>query len=258
VSAAIVVTGVAKTFGSIRGGATAALGPIDLSIDRGQVVTLLGPSGSGKTTLLRLIAGLEQPTDGTISVEGSTPDAARRAKRIGLVPQSPTLLPWRTVGANARLLRDVNTRANRSDQPDPADLLDEVGLAAFADAYPHELSGGMQQRVALVRAFAVAPSVLLLDEPFAALDEISRTDARHLLATMCEHHSTTVVFVTHSIAEAVYLSERVIVLTPRPGRVVAEEAVSFARPRLPAIEDTPEFFAVETELRAALRESADR
>ena len=239
---------VSKSFGSLE-----ALAPLDLSVAEGETVTLLGPSGCGKTTLLRMIAGLERPTSGDIVVNGMSPDEARRLKQIGFVPQSPALLPWRTVEANARLLLDINRRA--SPAPPTAsvdDLLDEVGLGDFLDAYPHELSGGMQQRVGLVRAFAIDAPILLMDEPFAALDEMTRTDMRHLLGRLCEPLGTTVLFVTHSIPEATFLSDRVAVMSPRPGGITEDIAIDLPRPRLPELEDTEQFFHTTTRLRAAL------
>ena len=191
VSARIEVRSVAKSFGTLD-----ALAPVDLDVGDGETVTLLGPSGCGKTTLLRLIAGLEQPSSGEIVVNGMSPTDARRHKQIGFVPQSPALLPWRTVEANARLLLDINRRASpATPSASVGDLLDEVGLGDFRDAYPHELSGGMQQRVGLVRAFAIDAPILLMDEPFAALDEMTRTDMRHLLGRLCEPLGTTVLFV---------------------------------------------------------------
>ena len=242
-----------KTFGG-----TAALAPVDLSVAPGEVVTLLGPSGCGKTTLLRLLAGLEPPTGGEVTIDGREPDVARAAKRLAFVPQAPALLPWRTVDANARVLRDLRPSHNPANLPDPAALIDQVGLADFADAYPHELSGGMQQRVALVRAFALGAPYLLMDEPFAALDEITRADMRHLLAELCEPVGATVVFVTHSIAEAVFLSDRVVVLSPRPGRVVGTVSIDLERPRRPETEDEPAFFEHERELRRLLHTGAGR
>jgi NitT/TauT family transport system ATP-binding protein len=257
VSATIEVTGVTKSFGAL-----AALSSIDLHVGSGEIVTVLGPSGSGKTTLLRIIGGLDEPTTGTVTVDGTSPHAARRAKRIGFVPQSPALLPWRSVGANARLLLDLNRRPRSgtpaTGRPDVTELLAEVGLDGFVDAYPHELSGGMQQRVALVRAMALGAPLLLMDEPFAALDEITRADMRHLLARLCEQLATTVLFVTHSIAESVFLSDRVVVLSSRPGRIVGIEPISLPRPRHPELEDDPAFFAVETRLRGLLHEGAGR
>jgi NitT/TauT family transport system ATP-binding protein len=247
----VVLRGVSKAFG-----ATEALAPIDLRIRPGEVVTLLGPSGCGKTTLLRIVAGLETVDRGTVTIDGSSPQAARQHKRIGFVPQSPALLPWRTVEANARLLRDVNRDANGPSMPDPVALLDQVGLADFRDARPHELSGGMQQRVALVRAFALGAPYLLMDEPFAALDEITRAEMRHLLAELCEPLNTAVLFVTHSLAEAVFLSDRVVVLSARPGRVVGSEVVALPHPRRPELEDDPAFFATETQLRHLLHAGA--
>ena len=250
----IEIAGVTKSFRTVQ-----ALDPIDLTVEPGEVVTVLGPSGSGKTTLLRLVGGLDEPTSGTVAVGAASPHDARAAKRIGFVPQSPALLPWRTVGANARLLLDVNRRAGQvANGADPVELLAEVGLADFADAYPHELSGGMQQRVAIVRAMALGAPLLLMDEPFAALDEITRADMRHLLARLCEQVATTVLFVTHSIAEAVFLSDRVVVLSSRPGRIVGAEDVDLPRPRQPELEDDPAFFAIETRLRAHLHTGAGR
>ncbi len=249
----IKVRQVSKDFGSIG-----ALATIDLDIAPGSVVTLLGPSGCGKTTLLRLVAGLEQPTGGRITIDARAPAHARRAKRIGFVPQAPALLPWRTVHANARVLRDLRPRANPTNLPDPAALLDHVGLTDFADAYPHELSGGMQQRVALVRAFALGAPYLLMDEPFAALDEITRADMRHLLAELREPVNTTVLFVTHSIAESVFLSDRVVVLSPRPGRIVGTVDIDLAHPRTPDTEDDPAFFEYERLLRQMLHTGVGR
>jgi NitT/TauT family transport system ATP-binding protein len=253
VSAAIELRGVTKRFG-----ATEALAEIDLEVAAGEIVTVLGPSGSGKTTLLRIVAGLEEPTSGEVTVDGAAPHRARQHKRIGFVPQSPALFPWRTVAENARLLLDVNRRQGDARGPTTTELLDHVGLTPFADAYPHELSGGMQQRVALVRAVALGAPLLLMDEPFAALDEITRTDMRHLLTRLCEPLATTVLFVTHSIPESVFLSDRVVVLSSRPGRVVGVEPVDLPRPRHPELEDAPEFFAVETKLRSLLHAGSGR
>jgi NitT/TauT family transport system ATP-binding protein len=253
VSAAIELRGVSKRFGT-----TEALAPIDLEVAASEIVTVLGPSGSGKTTLLRIVGGLEAPTSGRVIVDGASPHRARQDKRIGFVPQSPALFPWRTVAQNARLLLDVNRRRSEPRGPTPTELLDHVGLTPFADAYPHELSGGMQQRVALVRAVALGAPLLLMDEPFAALDEITRTDMRHLLTRLCEPLATTVLFVTHSIPESVFLSDRVVVLSSRPGRIVGVEPIDLPRPRHPELEDAPEFFAVETKLRSLLHEGAGR
>jgi NitT/TauT family transport system ATP-binding protein len=249
----VFLRGVAKKFGDLE-----ALAPVDLEVAPGEIVTVLGPSGCGKTTLLRIVGGLEPPSAGTVQVSGANPAAARGHKRIAMVPQTPALLPWRTVEANARLLLDVNRRRNPRDAPDPRELLRDVGLGDFLEAYPRELSGGMQQRVALVRAFALGAPILLLDEPFAALDEITRTDMRHLLAQLCERVDTTVLFVTHSLPESVFLSDRVVVLSNRPGAIVGIEAVTLPRPRRPELEDDPAFFAVETRLRQLLHQGVRR
>ena len=248
VSPRIEVRGVSKAFGALE-----ALAPVTFEVAAGETVTLLGPSGCGKTTLLRLIAGLETATTGDIVVNGMPPSEARRRKQIGFVPQSPALLPWRTVEANARLLLDINRSASPSaPSASVDDLLREVGLADFHDAYPHELSGGMQQRVGLVRAFALDAPILLMDEPFAALDEMTRTDMRHLLGRLCEPLGTTVVFVTHSIAEATFLSDRVAIMSPRPGRIIDEIVVDLPRPRRPDLEDDDDFFHTTTRLRSSL------
>ena len=250
----IELRGASKSFGSLD-----ALAPVSLEVGAGETVTLLGPSGCGTTTLRRLIAGGESPRAGPVVVTGTPPRAARRHKQIGFIPQSPALLPWRSVEANARLLLDVN-RANSPATPSASvsDLLEEVGLGDFRDAYPHELSGGMQQRVGLVRAFALDAPILLMDEPFAALDEMTRTDMRHLLGRLCEPLGTTVVFVTHSIPEATFLSDRVAVMSSRPGRVTEDITIDLAHPRLPDLEDTEDFFHVTTRLRAALSDGMDR
>jgi NitT/TauT family transport system ATP-binding protein len=256
------LTDVSKEFGDLR-----AVAPVTMSVDDGEIVTLLGPSGCGKTTLLRMIGGLEPPTSGAISIEGGSPAAARRRKRIGFVPQSPALLPWRTVRQNARLLLDINRRAGAGERSGVRtgvrtgvsvdELIEEVGLSDFTGAFPHELSGGMQQRVGLVRAFALDAPILLMDEPFASLDEMTREDMRHLLVRLCEPLGTTVVFVTHSIAEAAFLSDRVVVMSARPGSIKAIVDVPFAHPRAAALESTDDFFHLTTVLRDALRANDD-
>ena len=240
---------------AVRGGTVHALSDVRLTIDDGEFVTLLGPSGCGKSTLLRLLAGLARPDGGAVRVLGGAPEAARDGKLVALAPQTPALLPWRTVRANARLLTRVNRHsdgARRLDDDAIDELLAEVGLADFAAAYPHELSGGMQQRVALVRAFSLGAPLLLMDEPFAALDEILRAEMRYLLLRLWQQHRATVVFVTHSIAEAVLLSDRVVVMAPRPGRVAAVETISLGRPRTPDTEDEPAFAAHVSRLRHLL------
>jgi NitT/TauT family transport system ATP-binding protein len=243
---------VSKSFGNVH-----ALTEIDLAIQPGEFFTLLGPSGSGKTTLLRIIAGLEAASSGEVVIEEGTPAAARAAKRFGWVPQSPALLPWRTVTKNVTLLTEVNKRAGNGHPVDAEALVRQVGLAGFENSLPHQLSGGMQQRVALVRAFALGAPILLMDEPFAALDEITRFEMRHVLLDLWQNSGTAVVFVTHSLDEAAYLSDRVAVLSARPGRISAIHEVTAARPRTAEFEDTPEFFAIVTALRESLRRAME-
>ncbi len=238
------VRGVHKVFRR-RGQIVEALRAVDLDIGRGEFVSLLGPSGCGKSTLLRVIGGLGQPDGGVVEIGGLSPADARQAKQYGLVPQTPALVPWATVERNVRFLSSLD--AGRKGRPSPLtdaevdDLIDTVGLGAFRTSYPHELSGGMQQRVSLVRGFALGAPILLMDEPFAALDEITRADMRYLLLELWQRTGTTVVFVTHSITEAVILSDRVVVMAARPGRIAAVEPITLARPRVPEMEDAAEY-----------------
>jgi NitT/TauT family transport system ATP-binding protein len=243
----IVVRDLTKVYGDLP-----VIDPLTLDVEAGSFVSIIGPSGCGKTTLMRIVAGLEPASAGHVQLDGTTPAEARSHKRVAMVPQQPGLLPWRTVRSNAHLLLDVNTKANPGDATDPLALLDEVGLGEFLDAYPHELSGGMQQRVALVRALALHAPLLVMDEPFAALDEITRAEMRVLLARLVEGRGATVLFITHSIAEAVALSDRVLVSSSRPSRMVADIAVDLPRPRAADVEDDPRFVALCAQVRHAL------
>jgi NitT/TauT family transport system ATP-binding protein len=246
-----------------------ALADVSLSVAAGEFVSVIGPSGCGKSTLLRVVGGLITPDAGKISIGGTTADEARAAKRFGFVPQTPALLPWRSVAENVTLLRDVGRRwwpsrrdprtANPDDgNRDPMALLEQVGLAPFARSLPKELSGGMQQRVSLVRAFALGAPILLMDEPFAALDEITRDAMRYQLLEVWGQTKTTVVFVTHSITEAVVLSDRVCTMAARPGRVASVEQITLARPRTEDMEDSDEFASCAHRVRTSLRASWER
>jgi len=243
----IVLRDLTKAFGELP-----VVDPLSLDIAAGEFVSIIGPSGCGKTTLVRVIAGLEPATSGEVQVDDAPAVEARAHKRVAMVPQQPGLLPWRTVRANARLLLDVNRTANPTDAVAPEALLHEVGLAGFLDTYPHELSGGMQQRVALVRALALHAPLLVMDEPFAALDEITRAEMRVMLNRLVEGKGVTVLFVTHSISEAVALSDRVLVTSPRPANVVADIAIDLPRPRVADVEDDPRFVELCAEVRHSL------
>jgi NitT/TauT family transport system ATP-binding protein len=222
--------GVSMVFGS-QDGAVHALQDVDLRIRPRELVSLIGPSGCGKSTLLRLIGDLLQPTAGTIAVNGKTPRRARLEREYGIVFQQPVLYDWRTVRENVQLPLEVMKVSKPERRERVERLLGLVGLTEFGDRYPWELSGGMQQRVSIARALSFRPSVLLMDEPFGALDEMTRERLNRELLQIWAETGTTLVFVTHSIAEAVFLSDRIAVFTPRPGRIAEIIDVDLPRPR---------------------------
>jgi NitT/TauT family transport system ATP-binding protein len=233
---------------------TVAVQDVSLAVAEGEFISLIGPSGCGKSTLLRLIADLEQPTSGTIEVRGKPAPEARKAQDYGIAFQQAGLLDWRTVRENIELPLQLHkvgksARRTRSDE-----LLKTIGLAEFADHRPTELSGGMQQRVAIARALAPKPKLLLMDEPFGALDEMTRERMQTELLRIAEETGAAVVFVTHSISEAVYLSNRVVVMSPRPGRVTEIIDIPASLRTLPDTRESPEFFTAITGVREALRE----
>jgi NitT/TauT family transport system ATP-binding protein len=250
--------GLAKAFHN-NGRNFTALADVSLTVAAGEFVAVIGPSGCGKTTLLRTIGGLLAPTSGSVRIAGSSPTVAGRAKQVGYVFQDASLLPWRTVLENVRLPLEVNRRRNSSTHLRPERLLELMRLEEFRDYYPRQLSGGMQQRVALARTLVFDPSLLLMDEPFGALDEITREAMRYELLRIWQSPLTnggsrkTVVFVTHSIAEAVLLADRVAVLTDAPGRVKAVVEIDLPRPRTEATESSEEFQRYAAGLRALLR-----
>jgi NitT/TauT family transport system ATP-binding protein len=240
-----------------------ALSGIDLTVGRDEFVSIIGPSGCGKSTLLRIVGGLQTPTSGRVVIDGRPPRDLQRDKQLGFVFQDPSLLPWRNVVENVRLPLQVNRQGRqqgtrKQEQMTADSLVDAVGLGEFQRYYPHQLSGGMQQRVALARALVTAPSVLLMDEPFGALDEITRTAMRYELMRVWRSAAgdsgCTVIFVTHSIAEAVLLSDRVVVMTPQPGRIAATLDIDLPRPRTEDIETDPAFVEYTHHLRSLLRE----
>ena len=217
---AVQARGLGRVFGARKGRDVVALDDIDLDIAPGEFVSLIGPSGCGKSTLLRIVADLDAPTSGSLSVFGKPAQRARLDQDYGIAFQQAGLLPWRSVAANVGLPLEVHGAGKRERDARVAELLDMVGLTDFARSYPDQLSGGMQQRVAIARALAESPRLLLMDEPFGALDEITRERMQAELVRICGESGAAVLFVTHSIPEAVFLSDRVVVMTPRPGRIV--------------------------------------
>ncbi len=234
--------------------AVTALGPLDLDVARGEFVALLGPSGCGKSTALRLMAGLTAPSSGTVDVTHQADEVGGRHP-IGFVFQEPTLMPWASVRDNVRLpLRLAHVPASETDDR-VSNALAQVGLAEFADAYPRELSGGMKMRVSLARALVTDPDILLMDEPFAALDEITRFRLNNDLLALWRTLGKTIIFVTHSVFESVYLSQRVIVMTARPGRISREFRIETREPRGEDFRTSAEYAAYCREVTGALAPS---
>ncbi|MEJ0011936.1 MAG: ABC transporter ATP-binding protein [Bauldia sp.] len=234
-------------------GPVVALSDINLNIGRGEFVSLIGPSGCGKTTLLRVIADLEKPTGGAIRVNGVTPEQAREARAYGYVFQAAALYPWRTIARNVALPLEIMGLDRAERERRVAANLAMVNLEGFERKYPWQLSGGMQQRVSIARALAVEPDLLLMDEPFGALDEIVRDHLNEQLLQLWAKTDKTVVFVTHSIPEAVFLSTKIVVMTPRPGKVYDIIDSDLPRQRTLDIRETPEFLKIAHRVRAGLR-----
>ena len=230
-----------------------ALSNIDLSIKRGEFVSLIGPSGCGKTTLMRVIADLEHQTEGAITVNGVSPQEARLARAYGYVFQAPALFAWRNVLRNVTLPLEIMGMAREERLRRAAKYLEMVGLNGFERKFPWQLSGGMQQRVSIARALSFEPQMLLMDEPFGALDEITRDHLNEHLIRLWEQTRKTVVFVTHSISEAVFLSTKIVVMSPRPGRIMEVIESNLPAKRTLDIRETPDFLAVALRVREALR-----
>jgi NitT/TauT family transport system ATP-binding protein len=251
---AVRVRSLSRVFPGRKGRDVKALDEIDLDIAEGEFVSLIGPSGCGKSTLLRIVADLDTPTAGTLTVFGKSAHQARIDQDYGIAFQQAGLLPWRTVAANIGLPLEIHGLGKSARADRVAELLAMVGLEEFARSYPDELSGGMQQRVAIARALAESPRLLLMDEPFGALDEITRERMQAELVRICGETGAAVLFVTHSIPEAVFLSDRVVVMTPRPGRIVdiVDSTPAGGRGRDDEFRDAEEFFHTVARVREHL------
>jgi NitT/TauT family transport system ATP-binding protein len=243
----LTLSNVSKRYGS----SPPVLDRIDLVIDKGEFVSLIGPSGCGKSTLLKLISGLTNPGSGSILVDGQTPVQAR--KTVSYIFQDATLLPWRTVSRNVGLGLELEHVSRETRKQKVESLIDLVGLSHVARAYPRQLSGGMKMRVSVARALATTPRLLLMDEPFGALDEMTRDRLNEELLRLRAEQNWTAVFVTHSFAEAVFLSTRIIVLAPSPGRIAQEITIPLPFPRTSATRECPQFESLVTEVSRALR-----
>ncbi|MEP6842027.1 MAG: ABC transporter ATP-binding protein [Pseudolysinimonas sp.] len=255
---AVSVTGVSKEFAAAKGSGVTALDDVSVDVAAGEFVSLIGPSGCGKSTLLRLIADLDSPTAGTVSVFGKTAQQARLDQDYGIAFQQAGLLPWRTVRENIELPLQLHGTGKAARRARAQELIDLVGLGEFGDRYPDQLSGGMQQRVAIARSLAESPRLLLMDEPFGALDEMTRERMQTELARLRAETGAAVVFVTHSIPEAVYLSDRVVVMSPRPGRIlqILDMKLGGAQERTEALREDAHFFERVSAVREALHGDA--
>jgi NitT/TauT family transport system ATP-binding protein len=247
------LTDVGRVFARRDGSVMTALEGIGLDIRLGEFVSLIGPSGCGKSTLLRIIGDLIKPSSGAVVVNGKPAERARRDRDYGMVFQAPVLFDWRTVEDNVKLPLEIQGVDAATRRAKAAQMLDLVELEDFIHHYPWQLSGGMQQRVAIARALAFEPSILLMDEPFGALDEMTRERMNSEVQRIWERTGTTIVFVTHSIPEAVFMSSRVVVMSPRPGRIVKVIDVDLARPRDEETRESERYFELVTEVREALR-----
>ncbi|MEL6167382.1 MAG: ABC transporter ATP-binding protein [Pseudomonadota bacterium] len=251
-SSVVEARGLGLTF-QTADGPVHALKDVNLTIPSGSFVSFIGPSGCGKTTLLRAIAALEHPTDGSLSVNGVSPDAARRARAYGYVFQAAGLYPWRSIAGNVRLPLEIMGYPKSEMNARVGKVLDLVELSGFANKYPWQLSGGMQQRASIARALAFDADILLMDEPFGALDEIVRDRLNDELLGLWRRTGKTICFVTHSIPEAVYLSTKIVVMSPRPGRITEVIDSPLANERPLDIRDTPEFIEVAHRVREGLK-----
>lgn len=235
------------------GGRVHAVDRVTMRVDAGEFVALVGPSGSGKTTLVRLAAGLLVPDEGTVELDGASPAAYRRRRSIGYVSQRPALLPWRTAAGNARLPIELGHRKRRPDFEAALERIFRLlRIDEYRDLYPHELSGGIAQRVAVARALLCDSPVVLMDEPFSALDAINRERLWHDITELFLHEEATGMLVTHHITEAVAMADRVLVLSPRPAKIVGQVEVHARKPRAPDFHRTPEARRAEAEIRAIL------
>ena len=252
----IEIRNVTKVFGN-TGGGLVALQNVSLGIAPGEFVSLIGPSGCGKSTLLRLIGDLLPPTQGQITVKGKTPEQARLDRDYGIIFQAPVLYDWRTVTKNVQLPLEVMKYKKAERARVAEQMLELVGLSDFCDSYPWQLSGGMQQRVSIARALSFNPSILLMDEPFGALDEFTRERMNLELLKIWDKTGTTVIFVTHSIPEAVFLGNRVVVMTPRPGQIAQVVVVDLPYPRTFETRESVRYFESVTQVREALRENLE-
>ena len=247
----IALNDVTKVF-ETRQGPLQALDPINLTVHNKEFICLLGPSGCGKSTILGMIAGLAKPSAGLLTIDGKSVEVARKANQVGLVFQDAVLLPWRTVAENVSLPLEVLKVPREERHARIQAVLTLVRLEGFEKRFPHELSGGMRQRLGIARALSFDPQVLLMDEPFGALDAITRDKMSIELLGIWEQQQKTVVFVTHSISEAAFLSDRVVVMTPRPGRIAAVIHNPLSRPRPLNIRDSAEFMVLSRQLRSLL------
>lgn len=257
---AVEVRGVSRTFAGRKGSSVVALDAVNLHVAAGEFVSLIGPSGCGKSTLLRLIADLDSPTAGELTVFGKPVRQARLDQDYGIAFQQAGLLPWKTVSGNIELPLALHGAGRKERRARVAELIELIGLTDFAGHHPDQLSGGMQQRVAIARALAESPRLLLMDEPFGALDEMTREHMQNELVRICAETQAAVVFVTHSIPEAVFLSDRVVVMSPRPGRITDVVDVSLGGPaeRGDALREDAAFFRGVAHVREALHGVATR